>query len=118
MSAALEVDGRNRRKQLNRARIIEGCRRLMLAGDFRPTVPAVAKSAELCVRSVYEHFGNVETLYTEALDEETRRAIGDAIFVPGADLAEMAHRSVHAAVFGTLPPPLTMRGELAGGGAL
>ncbi len=105
---AIEGDGRIRRKDLSKGRALIACRTLMRAGDFRPTVGAVAKESGVAVRTIFQHFKTVGALHLVALDADTRRAIGDAIFPPGADLAEKAHRSVHAAVFGVVPPPLTM----------
>lgn len=118
MSAAETTDRRNLRRIGNRANTLDACRRLMLAGDFRPTMKAVATAGGVSVRSVFQYFGNIEDLWREALDIPTIGAIAAAIYPIGVDEVELYKRSVYVAVFGALPPVTEQSGALAGGGAL
>lgn len=69
-------DGRNRRRQETRAKVVASCRELMRAGDFRPSLVAVAGHAACSIRTAFQHFGSVEALHLEAIaDGETRGAI-------------------------------------------
>lgn len=69
-------DGRHARKVRSAERILHACRASMRSGDFRPSVPAIAKAVSCSDRNVFELFQTKEKLYLEALrDEETQRAI-------------------------------------------
>ena len=94
------VDGRRKRKTANRAIILSTVRACMQGGTFQPSIRMVARRARISVRSVHDHFGTVEKMWTEALtDEATRRAIiGWVIKGPDA----MHDRLIRAAVFGRL----------------
>lgn len=73
-------DGRNARAVATRDAILKGCREAMAAGCWRPSVNVVASLANRSVRSVYDHFAEVETLYREALSNgDTRDAISGQI---------------------------------------
>jgi AcrR family transcriptional regulator len=100
MTATPVRDGRSRRRERSRERALEAARAAMRAGEFRPSVVAVAQSARMSVRTVFDHFGTVEDLHRAALDENTRAAIA-ALIVRTVDLmAEDRRRIVDAAVFG------------------
>lgn len=66
------VDGRTARAQRTRDAIVEACVRLVNEGEPRPTAPRIAEEAGVSVRSVFQHFDDLETLF--ALVAE--RAIG------------------------------------------
>lgn len=58
------VDGRTARAQRTRDAIVEACVTLVQAGDIRPTAPRIAEAAGVSVRSVFQHFDDLETLFT------------------------------------------------------
>lgn len=88
-----------KRKDGKRGFLLHRCRELMAAGNFRPT------SAEICTRAPHDIinlFGNLPTLYEQALDNGTVKRIADKI--GGSALTEVPdlHRIARAAVFGRL----------------
>ena len=70
-------DGRNRRAAETRRKIIEAAKVMIAETSTAPTVVAVARRADVSVRSVFQHFGDVESLFVTVLD-----AIGQDIVVP------------------------------------
>lgn len=58
------VDGRTARAQRTRAAIVDACVDLVNDGDLRPTAPRIAERAGVSVRSVFQHFDDLETLFT------------------------------------------------------
>jgi AcrR family transcriptional regulator len=61
-------DGRNRRAAETRRKIIEAAKAMIAETSVAPTVVAVAKRADVSVRSVFQHFGDVESLFVTVLD--------------------------------------------------
>ena len=57
------VDGRTARAQRTRDAIVAACVALVDAGDYRPTAPRIAEEAGVSVRSVFQHFDDLETLF-------------------------------------------------------
>src|SRR6188768_3905463 len=70
-------DGRNRRAVQTRRKVIEAAKAMITETSTAPTVVGVAKRADVSVRSVFQHFGDVESLFVTVLD-----AIGQDIVVP------------------------------------
>lgn len=70
-------DGRNRRAAETRRKIIEAAKLMIAETSTAPTVVAVARRADVSVRSVFQHFGDVESLFVTVLD-----AIRQDIVVP------------------------------------
>jgi TetR/AcrR family transcriptional regulator of autoinduction and epiphytic fitness len=64
----LRLDGRLARAQRTRAAVIEALLALIEEGDLRPTAPRVAERAGVSLRSVFQHFADMEALVTEASD--------------------------------------------------
>lgn len=62
-SADGPVDGRTARAQRTRDAIVGACVALVDAGDYRPTAPRIADEAGVSVRSVFQHFDDLETLF-------------------------------------------------------
>ena len=58
------VDGRTARAQRTRDAIVEACVQLVKEGDIRPTAPRIAEQAGVSVRSVFQHFDDLETLFS------------------------------------------------------
>lgn len=62
------LDGRLARAHRTRAAVIEALLALIEDGDLRPTAPRVAERAGVSLRSVFQHFDDMEALVTEASD--------------------------------------------------
>jgi AcrR family transcriptional regulator len=61
-------DGRNRRAAETRRKIIAAATAMIAETSTAPTVVAVAKRADVSVRSVFQHFGDVESLFVTVVD--------------------------------------------------
>src|SRR6478752_9904247 len=61
-------EGRNRRAAETRRKIIEAAKAMIEETSAAPTVVAVAKRADVSVRSVFQHFGDVESLFVTVVD--------------------------------------------------
>jgi len=70
-------DGRNRRATETRRKIIEAAKAMIAETSTAPTVVAVARRADVSVRSVFQHFGDVESLFVTVMD-----AVRQDIVVP------------------------------------
>ena len=62
------TDGRNRRAAETRRKIIAAATAMISETSTAPTVVAVAKRADVSVRSVFQHFGDVESLFVTVVD--------------------------------------------------
>lgn len=63
---AFSGDGRAARSVRTRRAIVDAMRALHHEGDLRPTAPRVAERAGVSVRTVWQHFDDLETLLFEA----------------------------------------------------
>jgi AcrR family transcriptional regulator len=70
-------DGRNRRAAETRRKIIAAATAMIAETSTAPTVVAVAKRADVSVRSVFQHFGDVESLFVTVAD-----SVRDSLVVP------------------------------------
>jgi TetR/AcrR family transcriptional regulator, regulator of autoinduction and epiphytic fitness len=70
------VDGRTARALRTRQAIVDATIALVEAGDVRPTAPRVAERAGVSVRSVFQHFDDLETLYSAVADRLLERVVG------------------------------------------
>jgi AcrR family transcriptional regulator len=61
-------DGRNRRAAETRRKIIAAAKAMIAETSTAPTVVAVAKRADVSVRSVFQHFHDVESLFVTVVD--------------------------------------------------
>src|SRR6185437_908166 len=61
-------DGRNRRAAETRRKIIDAAKAIIAETGTAPTVVGVAKRADVSVRSVFQHFGDVESLFVTVVD--------------------------------------------------
>jgi AcrR family transcriptional regulator len=59
------TDGRHRRSERSRAKIIEALLALVHAGRISPSAEDVALHAQVGIRSVFRHFTDMESLYRE-----------------------------------------------------
>ncbi len=69
------VDGRTARAHRTRAAIVGACVALIRSGDTRPTAPRIAEEAGVSVRSVFQHFDDLETLFTMVAE----RAVAEVV---------------------------------------
>ena len=60
------ADGRAARSERTRRAIVDAMRALHHEGDLRPTAPRIAERAGVSVRTVWQHFDDLETLLVEA----------------------------------------------------
>jgi TetR/AcrR family transcriptional regulator, regulator of autoinduction and epiphytic fitness len=65
---SIEVDGRKARGLRTRDAIVTALMDLVAEGDATPTAQRVADRAGVSVRSVYQHFTDVEGLFSQASD--------------------------------------------------
>jgi TetR/AcrR family transcriptional regulator of autoinduction and epiphytic fitness len=68
-----EVDGRTRRSLRTREAIVDATISLLEEGDLRPTAPRVAAAASVSVRSVFQHFDDLETLHAAVAERLLER---------------------------------------------
>src|SRR3954449_12912039 len=67
------IDGRTARALRTREAIVDACIALVDEGDLRPTAPRVAERAAVSVRSVFQHFDDLEGLYSAVGDRLVER---------------------------------------------
>src|SRR5262245_42069407 len=67
------IDGRTARSMRTKAAIVDACLALVDAGDLRPTAPRVAEKAGVSVRSVFQHFADLDSLFAAVGDEAVSR---------------------------------------------
>ena len=60
-------DGRMRRSERSRQKIMEAMLALMNEGDFDPNAQVVAERAGVGLRSVFRHFEDMDTLYSDCI---------------------------------------------------
>jgi TetR/AcrR family transcriptional regulator, regulator of autoinduction and epiphytic fitness len=80
------VDGRVTRGARNREAIIDALLACYEAGAMRPSVPDVAAQAGVSVRSVHNHFADVEALRAEVAQRQFQRFA--ALIGPAASVEE------------------------------
>ena len=78
------VDGRLARSARTRMAILDALRTLFIGGELRPTAPAIAAEAGVSVRTVWQHFDDLQALMAEAGRREMERVLG---FVRPIDVA-------------------------------
>lgn len=67
------IDGRRARAARTREAIVEATIALVDEGDFKPRAATIAARAGLSVRSVFQHFADLEDLFVAICDQQTRR---------------------------------------------
>ena len=70
-----ELDGRLARSARTRRAIVDALRSLHHDGDLLPTAPRVAERAGVSVRTVWQHFDDLETLLVEAGERDLEIAM-------------------------------------------
>jgi AcrR family transcriptional regulator len=101
-------DGRAARSERTRRAIVDAMRALHHDGDLRPTAPRIAERAGVSVRTVWQHFEDLETLLVEAgrRDLEIARGFAEPID-PSLPTAERVSAVVDQRVrmFEEMAPP-------------
>jgi len=67
------IDGRTARALRTREAIVDASIALVDEGDLRPTAPRIAERAKVSVRSVFQHFDDLEGLYAAVGDRIVER---------------------------------------------
>ena len=67
------VDGRTLRSMRTREAIVDATIDLIDGGDLRPTAPRVAERAGVSVRSIFQHFDDLETLHASVAERLVER---------------------------------------------
>ncbi len=65
MSDTSKPDGRRRRGEDNRAKIVEAMLALIRDGQYAPRAEVVATRADVSLRTVFRHFEDMDSLYRE-----------------------------------------------------
>jgi AcrR family transcriptional regulator len=68
-----KVDGRNARAERTRAAVATALLKLIHNGHLRPTAAQVAGEAGVSLRSVFQHFDDMESLYAAVADAQMER---------------------------------------------
>lgn len=76
-TTAVTIDGRTARAVRTRDSLVEATISLIEEGDLRPTAPRIAERAGVSVRSVFQHFDDLEGLFS---------VLGDRTFARVAEL--------------------------------
>ncbi len=96
MTDAAPIDGRAARSQRTRGAIIDACIALVDQGDYRPTAPRIAEEAGVSVRSIFQHFDDLDSLFTAVAERAVERVSMLLVPVdPDLDLATRINRFVH-----------------------
>lgn len=113
-------DGRNRRAAETRRKIIEAAKAMIAETSTAPTVVAVARRADVSVRSVFQHFGDVESLFVTVMDAVRQDIVLPPPTVSTRPLADRVASVVEnlAQVFDKIVPLRVAAGQFAGHPAL
>jgi TetR/AcrR family transcriptional regulator of autoinduction and epiphytic fitness len=76
------VDGRLARGERARAAIVEALLALIERGDLRPSAARVAERAGVSLRSVFQHFSDVDSLFAAAAARQAERLAPLAVAAP------------------------------------
>ena len=95
------ADGRRRRSQDSRARIVEAMLELIHAGEVSPSAEQVAARAGVGLRTVFRHFKEMDSLYREmsmVIEAEVLKIVDQPFTsAPGVDrLLELVGRRAQA----------------------
>jgi AcrR family transcriptional regulator len=103
------IDGRTARAVRTKDAIVEACLGLVDEGDLRPTGPRIAERAGVSVRSIFQHFDDLDGLFA-AVGERVVVRIGGLIahIDPSTPLHDRIDAFIHqrAAVLEALTPVL------------
>ncbi len=78
------MDGRTARALRTRDAIVDACISLIDEGDLKPTVPRIADRAAVSVRSVFQHFEDIDGLFAAVGDRVVERLAAFVLHVDPA----------------------------------
>lgn len=84
MATLNAIDGRTARALRTRDAIVDASIALVDEGDLRPTAPRIADRAQVSVRSVFQHFDDLEGLYAAVGDRLVERLSHVVMTVDGS----------------------------------
>src|SRR3954471_3880196 len=89
------IDGRTARAVRTRAAIVDATLSLIDEGDLRPTGPRIAERAGVSVRSIFQHFDDLDALFA-AVGQKVTLRVASLIrpIDPSASLQERSHELV------------------------
>lgn len=67
------MDGRAARAERTKDAVVDAMLALIEEGDVRPTAARIAEQAGVSLRSIYQHFADLEELFTRAADRQMER---------------------------------------------
>ena len=67
------ADRRLARSAATRTAVVDALLGLIESGDLRPTAPRIAARAGVSLRSVFQHFADLEALFAAAADRQTEK---------------------------------------------
>ena len=82
MSATTSRDGRTLRSLRTRTAVVDALLELIDEGDLRPPAPRIAERAGVSLRSVFQHFRDLEALFAIAADRQLERIVALARPLP------------------------------------
>jgi TetR/AcrR family transcriptional regulator of autoinduction and epiphytic fitness len=89
------ADGRVLRGERNRTAIVDALLELLESGELRPPPHAIAAHAGVSLRSVYQHFDDLENLYAAVVRRQFERVRSMAVVIdPATPVATRAHAFV------------------------
>ena len=84
------VDGRTLRSLRTRVAIVDATMALIEEGNLRPTAPRVAERASVSVRSIFQHFADLESLHAAVAERLVERVA--VLVVPVEPEGPLSHR--------------------------
>ena len=78
----ITVDGRSARAARTREAIADAVLSLLEEGHLRPTAPDVAERARVSLRSVFQHFADMEVLHASVAERQLETVLSQARYVP------------------------------------
>jgi AcrR family transcriptional regulator len=82
MGQSSPPDGRALRSERTRSAIADALLALIEEGELRPTAPRVAERAGVSLRSVFQHFADMEALYATVAEHQMERQFARAALIP------------------------------------
>jgi AcrR family transcriptional regulator len=80
--APTETDGRTARAERTREAIADAVLSLLQEGILRPTGPQVAERAGVSLRSVFQHFEDMDALHATVAQRQTERILAQTRLIP------------------------------------
>lgn len=97
LAVTTRTDGRSARSERTRDAVVEAFLTLTEDGHLRPTAKQISERAGVSLRSVFQHFDDLETLFAAAADRQVQRLAPLAVEIPaGAPFEERLRQFVDA----------------------